>query len=193
MLVGDHSHIRQIVGGLAMNPRNEVNVKDKAVSILLSRCQQQQAWQKRSKHKKINLNPLSPAPAKILAQVCNAATRHPIELACYPNHPRIQLVFCLKSKKKTIFVFGLRFAGGTAASGGVFAFFGPPLPGPGPQPIGLFFWLKIFLETRPKSASLEPLNDFLAYRERKLRLINQKLTNILLPQKPLWGAFLPRQ
>jgi len=50
------------------------------------------------------LNPLSPAPAKILAQVCNAVTRDPIELESYPNHPRIQQVFCLKSKKKTIFV-----------------------------------------------------------------------------------------
>ena len=61
---------------------------------------------------------------------------------------------------------------------GVFLFFWPPLPGPEPQPIGPLFWLKIFLETRPKSASLEPLDDFLAYRERKLWLINQKLTKI---------------
>jgi len=44
-----------------------------------------------------------------------------MELESYPNHPRIQQVFCLKEKKK-IFVFGLGFAGGTAASGGVFAF-----------------------------------------------------------------------
>jgi len=44
-------------------------------------------------------SPLSPAPAKILAQVCNAVTRHPIELESFPNHPRIQQVFCLKSKE----------------------------------------------------------------------------------------------
>jgi len=49
-----------------------------------------------------------------------------------------------------------------------------------------------FLETRPKSACLEPLTDFLAHRERKWWLINQKLTKILLPQKPLWGAFRPQ-
>jgi len=42
------------------------------------------------------LNPLNPAPAKILAQVCNAVTPHPIELESYPTHPRIQQVFCLK-------------------------------------------------------------------------------------------------
>jgi len=38
-----------------------------------------------------------------------------------------------------------------------------PLLGPGPQLIGTLLWLKIFSETRPKSASLDPLNDFLAY------------------------------
>jgi len=68
---------------------------------------------------------LRPASAKILARVCNAVTCHPIELESYPNQPRIQQVFCLKSKK-TVFVFGLGFAGGTAASGGVFDFFWPP-------------------------------------------------------------------
>jgi len=44
-----------------------------------------------------------------------------------------------------------------------------------------------------KSASIEPLIDFLAYPVRKLWLINQKLTKILLPQKSLLGAFHPRQ
>jgi len=37
------------------------------------------------------------------------------------------------------------------------------LPGSGPQPIGPLLWFKIFSETRLKSASSEPLNDFLAY------------------------------
>jgi len=90
-----------------------------------------------------------------------------------------------------VFIFGLGFAGGSAASWSIFAFFWPPLPDPGPQSIGPLFWLKILWETRSKSASLEPLNDFLAYRELKLWLINQKLTEILLPQKPLWGHFTP--
>jgi len=67
-------------------------------------------------------NPLSPAPTKILAPVCNAVTRHTIKLEGYPNHPRIQQVFFLKSKKKTVLVFGLWFAVGTAASGGIFVF-----------------------------------------------------------------------
>jgi len=52
------------------------------------------------------------------------------------------------------------FAGGNVTSGGVFAFFWPPLPGP--QLIHPFFWFKFFSETRQKSASLEPLNGFLA-------------------------------
>jgi len=57
----------------------------------------------------------------------------------------------------------LEFAGGNVTSGDVFAFFWPPLPGPGPQPIYSFFGLKFFSETRKKSVSLEPLNGFLAY------------------------------
>jgi len=46
--------------------------------------------------------------------------------------------------EKKIFVFGLAFAGENFTSGGVFAFFWPPLPGPGPQPIDPFFWLNFF-------------------------------------------------
>jgi len=46
--------------------------------------------------------------------------------------------------------------------------FWSPLAGPGPQPIDLFYWLKVLLETRSKSASIEPLTDLLPYRERKL-------------------------
>jgi len=59
----------------------------------------------------------------------------------------------------------LGFAGGTAASGIFLLFFDHLYMALDPNPL---FWLKIFLETKPKSASLEPLNDFLAYQERKL-------------------------
>jgi len=90
------------------------------------------------------LNPISPAPAKILAQVCNAVTRHPIVLESYPNHPRIQQVFCLKSKKKTIFVFGMGFSGGTAASGDVFAFFGHIYLALDHNPLGHYFDSRFF-------------------------------------------------
>ena len=86
---------------------------------------------------------------------------------------------------------GLRFSGGNVISRGVFVLFWPSLAGPGRCPNGPFFWLKVSLKTRSKYASIELLIDFLAYREWKLWLINQKLTKILLPQKPLWGAFLP--
>jgi len=83
-------------------------------------------------------NPLSPAPANILAGVCNAISPHPIELESYPNHSRIQQVFCLKSKKNGYrFGFGVRW--GDRCNWGCFCFFLPPLPGPGPQSIGLLF------------------------------------------------------
>ena len=39
----------------------------------------------------------------------------------------------------------------------------PLLAGPGPQPIDPLFWLKVLLETRSKSASVEPWIEFLAY------------------------------
>jgi len=45
-------------------------------------------------------NPLTTAQAHILARTLLATTRQAIELESYPNHPRIQLVFGLKSKKK---------------------------------------------------------------------------------------------
>jgi len=102
---------------------------------------------------KYYVNPLRPAPAKILAQVCNAVTRHPIELESYPNHPQIQQVFRLKSKKR--FSFSVWGSLGGPLQVGCFCFFWPRLPGPAPQPIGPLFWLKVFLETRPKSASLD--------------------------------------
>jgi len=35
--------------------------------------------------------------------------------------------------------------------------------GPGPQRIDPFYWLKVLLKTRSKSASIEPLVDLLAY------------------------------
>jgi len=74
---------------------------------------------------------IGPAHAKILAQVCNAATRHQIELESYPNYPRIQQVFCLKSKKNDFrFRFGVRW--GDRFKWGCFCFFWPVLPGPGP-------------------------------------------------------------
>ena len=100
---------------------------------------------------------------------------------------------CSQNRKKIVFVSGLSFSGGNVTSRGVFALFWPSLPDPGRRPNGPLFGLKVQLKTRSKSASIEPLIDFLAYREQKLWLINQKLTNILLPQKPLWGAFLPRR
>ena len=46
---------------------------------------------------------------------------------------------------------------------GMFWKFWPPLTGPEPQPIDPFFWLKLWLKTRSKSASIEPWIDLLAY------------------------------
>jgi len=85
----------------------------------------------------------------------------------------------------------LSFSGGNVTSSGVFTLFWPSLPGPGRRPNGPFVGLKVLLKTKSKFASIEPLIDFLAYQERKLWLINRKLTKIMLPQKPLWGHFTP--
>jgi len=72
---------------------------------------------------------------------CNALICHATELESYPNHPRIQQVFCLKSKKA---VFVLRFAGGTAASGDVLLFFGHFHLALDLNPLGNYFGLKFF-------------------------------------------------
>ena len=63
--------------------------------------------------------------------------------------------------EKKIFCFRWGFFGDERHKWGCFWLH---LPGPGPQPIGTLLCLNIFSETRPKSASLEPLNDFLAYQ-----------------------------
>ena len=96
---------------------------------------------------------VNPACATFLAELCNPITRQAIEQESCSNPLRIQQVLQSKSKKK-IFVFG-----GERHKWGCFWL---PLPGPGSQPIGPLLWLKMFSETRPKSESLEPLNDFLA-------------------------------
>jgi len=62
-------------------------------------------------------NPLRPAQATIVAGTFLAIARQPLELESYSNPLRIQQVFWFKSKK-TFFVFGGGFAGGTATSGG---------------------------------------------------------------------------
>jgi len=77
--------------------------------------------------------------------------------------PSTDSVSLLVEIEKKFFVYGGVFSGGTATSGGVFAFFLATFG----QPWTPTHWIIILeqdcLETRPKSASLEPLNDFLAY------------------------------
>ena len=129
-------------------------------------------------------NPLTAARANKLA--CNflVMNRQPLESCSNPL--RIQQVFQSKSKKKK-FCFRFRILQGDRHKGECFCFFQPPLAGPGPQPIGPFFWLKIFLETKLKSVSLEPLNDFLAYLQRKLQTKHQKFVKISVPTNlSLW-------
>jgi len=53
----------------------------------------------------LDFNPLSPAKAPNLAELCNPITHQAIELESYPNHPRIQQVLWSKSKQN-VFVFG---------------------------------------------------------------------------------------
>jgi len=52
------------------------------------------------------------------------------------------------------------------------------LPGPGRQATESFFWLKLFLETRLSSESLESLIDFLAYLETEPWHKTEFVTNI---------------
>ena len=51
---------------------------------------------------------------------------------------------------------------------GMFWKFRSPLAGPGPQPIDRFYWLKVLLKTRSKSASIQPLIDLIRYLQPKL-------------------------
>ena len=87
-----------------------------------------------------NLNPLSPACATFLAELCNPITRQAIELESFSNPLRIQPVLHLKSIKKFRYRWGV--FGGNATSGGVFSYLYLAL---GPKPLGhcygsRFFW-----------------------------------------------------
>ena len=74
----------------------------------------------------------------------------------------------LGSIKKNIFWFGWGVRLGEARKVGVFSVFWPTLTRPGRQSHGPKFWLKLVLETRQLSASIEPLLDLLACLEPKL-------------------------
>jgi len=72
---------------------------------------------------------------------------------------------------------------------------------PWPQPIDPFYWIKVLLETRSKSASIEPLIDLLAYLKPKLWLKNpvfdliqnlKKRHNMLFQDK-LWPVITRQQ
>ena len=63
-----------------------------------------------------NLNPLSPACATFLAELCNPITRQAIEVESFSNPLRIQPVLHLKSIKKN-FGIGGGFSGGTLQVG----------------------------------------------------------------------------
>ena len=84
---------------------------------------------------------------------------------------------------ETKFLFCVGILWGNVTSGGVIAFFGRLYTALGANPFS-HFWLKFFLETRPKSTSLEPLNGFLAYLEPKIWIKKQKLVKI-------WGGLHP--
>ena len=92
--------------------------------------------------------------------------------------------YCSRNRKKK-FSFSVRGFRGEHHKWGCFWL---PLPGRGPQPIEPLLWLKIVAETRPKSASVEPLNDILAYFWPKLWTKYQKLVKTSASTNPVWGG-----
>ena len=133
------------------------------------------------------INPFSPAKTTFHAELCNPATCQAIELESCLNPLRFQQVLQSKSKK-TIFRFRQGVFRGEHHK---WRCFWLHLPVPRPQPIGPFLWLKIFSETRPKSASLQPLNDFPVYLQPQLRTKHQKLVKISAPTNPSLGQKTP--
>jgi len=84
----------------------------------------------------------------------------------------------LVDTEKNFVRFGLGFSLSDVITGLAFATFWPSSPGRGRQDREAFFWIKFVLETRLRSASSEPLIDFLAYLEPKLWHKIQKLVKI---------------
>jgi len=96
------------------------------------------------------------------AELWNPVTRQAIVLEGCSN-PYGFSKSCSQNRKKNVFGFRLGRFWRWRHNDGMFWKFSPPLAGPGPQPIDPFFWLKVLLKTRSKSASIEPLIDLLAY------------------------------
>jgi len=102
-------------------------------------------------------------------KVCNAMICQPIELESCSNPLRIQQVF--NSLLKIFFVLSFGFSEGDVTMRACFCIF-VGLLGHWRQLNEPYFWPKFLLEIRPKSASLEPLLDFLSYLEPELWLKN---------------------
>ena len=160
------------------------------LSLVAAHSPSNNAWVERSINK--TFNPLSPTLNTFL-QFSKILQSHYLSDGWARELFKPSLIQqVLNCRSKNFFILGMSFSGGNDTSRGVFALFWPSLPGPGRCPNGTFFGLNVLLESWLKYESLEPLINCLAHRELKLWLINQKLTRILLPQKPLWGAFHPR-
>jgi len=109
---------------------------------------------------------LTTTRAKRLAQGFFVITRQPLQLQRCSNPLRMRKFFVVLLKKN--FLIRVRGSpGGGSQSGGVFVFL-TYLTGPGRQSHGPKFWLKLVLETRQFSASIEPLLDLLACLGPKL-------------------------
>jgi len=119
----------------------------------------------------IKLNPLTTARAITAARAFLNITRHLLQLERCSNPVRMRKVFLVLSKKN-IFWFGWEVCLGEARKVRVFSVFWPTLTRPGRQSHGPKFWLKLVLETKQLSASIEPLLDLLACLEPKLWLKN---------------------
>ena len=87
--------------------------------------------------------PITTARANKLDRNFLVMNRQPLELESCSNPLRIQQVLESKSKKKC-FRFRFGFSGGTATSGGVYAFFSHLWPALGPYPLGNSFASRFF-------------------------------------------------
>ena len=119
-----------------------------------------------------SFNPLCPLMAKIGGGTLLAITCQLLERESCSNPLWMHQALWSKSEKKILFWVWASL-GGTSQVGVFLQYFGHLCLALGAVPMD-HFWTLNLVETTSKSASIEPLINFLAYCEQKLLVLNQK-------------------
>jgi len=144
-------------------------------------------------HVGLKVRPVRPITTTFLTRVCNFLQLHNslVDWASELFKPFTDSESLLVDFEKNIFILGLGFSVGDVIMGACLCHFMTEVTWPWVSIQQAIFWLKLFLESRLSSESLEPLIGLLAYLEPKLWPKDQKLVRIIFPQMLTLGILCP--